>query len=102
MAGLVAAVRLRELGVEPVVLEKGTRPGGSMLLSSGGVWRHRTLEAFTADCPGGDHALQRAIFERLDDSLDWLERAGAPVLERETRNPLTVGRRFHTRGLTEA
>jgi succinate dehydrogenase/fumarate reductase flavoprotein subunit len=102
MAGLVAAVRLRELGVEPVVVEKGARPGGSMLLSSGVVWRHRTLEVFTADCPGGDPALQRAIFERLDDNLDWLERAGAPVLERETRNPLTVGRRFHTRGLTEA
>src|SRR5262245_27844096 len=102
MAGLVATVRLRELGVDAGVLEKGTRPGGSMLLSSGVVWRHRTLEAFAAECPSGDPALQRVIFERLDDSLDWLERVGAPVLEHETRNPLTVGRRFHTRGLTEA
>jgi NADPH-dependent 2,4-dienoyl-CoA reductase/sulfur reductase-like enzyme len=39
MAGLVAAARARELGAEPVVLEKGNRAGGSMLLSSGVVWR---------------------------------------------------------------
>ena len=31
MAGLVAAARLRELGAEPVVQEKGDRVGGSML-----------------------------------------------------------------------
>jgi succinate dehydrogenase/fumarate reductase flavoprotein subunit len=102
MAGLVAAARLRELGIEPVVVEKGTRPGGSMLLSSGVVWRHRSLEAFIADCPGADVRLQTAVVERLDEALDWLEGLGAPVLESETRNPLTIGRRFDTRGLTEA
>ena len=31
-----------------------------MLLSSGVVWRHRTLDEFRAECPGGDPALQRA------------------------------------------
>ena len=46
MAGLVTAVRARELGLAPVVCEKGTRPGGSMLLSSGVVWRHAEWEAF--------------------------------------------------------
>ena len=54
MAGLVAAARARELGAAPVVLEKGNRPGGSMLLSSGVVWRHHSLEDFQAECPGGD------------------------------------------------
>ena len=54
MAGLVAAVRLRELGVETVVLEKGTRAGGSMLLSSCVVWRFRTAEEFARECPAGD------------------------------------------------
>ncbi len=102
MAGLCAAARARELGAEPVVLEKGDRPGGSMLLSSGVVWRYRTLEEYRAQCPGGDPALQRLIVERLDDALDWLERLGAPVGARETGNPLTVGRRFEPRGLTEA
>ena len=82
MAGLVAAARLRELGVEATVLEKGDRPGGSMLLSSGVVWRHRSLADFRAECPAGDPALQALIVDRLDDGLDWLESArrgaGAP------------------------
>ena len=102
MAGLVAAARARELGVDAVVLEKGDRPGGSMLLSSGVVWRYRSLELFREQCPGGDAALQRAVVERLDDALGWLERLGAPVVWRETRNPLTTGMRFQPRGLTDA
>ena len=102
MAGLVTAARARELGAEPVVLEKGDRAGGSMLLSSGVVWRHRSLDDFRAECPGGDPALQRLIVERLDEALEWLERLGAPVVSRETGNPRTVGWRFEPKGLTEA
>lgn len=102
MAGLVAAARLRELGVDATVLEKGDRAGGSMLLSSGVVWRHRSLEAFREECPGGDPLLQETIVERLDESLGWLESLGAPVVERETGNPLTTGRRFDPHGLVEA
>ncbi|HEY2602787.1 MAG TPA: FAD-binding protein [Thermoleophilaceae bacterium] len=101
MAGLVAATRARELGAAVELFEKGERPGGSMLLSSGFVWRHRDFDAFRAECPGGDPELQRLVYERLDHGLDWLERLGAPVSERETGNPLTVGRRFDTRALTE-
>ena len=73
-----------------------------MLLSSGVVWRHRDFERFRAECPGGDAALQRLVFERLDADLDWLEALGAPVLERETGNPLTTGARFDTAALTDA
>src|SRR5437764_5712711 len=102
MAGLCAAARARELGLQPRVWEKGGRPGGSMLLSSGVVWRHRTLDEFRRECPGGDEGLQRQIVERLDDALDWLESLGAPVVARETLNPRTVGRRFDPRGLTRA
>jgi succinate dehydrogenase/fumarate reductase flavoprotein subunit len=102
MAGLVAAARLRELGREVSVLEKGDRPGGSMLLSSGVVWRYRDFDEFRRQCPGGDAILQRLVWERLDDALAWLERLGAPVVARDTRNPLTTGRRFDTRGLTDA
>lgn len=100
MAGLVAAARARELGASVEVYEKGDRAGGSMLLSSGFAWRHRSFEDFRAECPGGDPALQRVVYERLDDGLDWLESLGAPVLERDTGNPLTVGRRFDVHGLT--
>jgi fumarate reductase flavoprotein subunit len=102
MAGLCAAARARELGAKPVVLEKGDRPGGSMLLSSGVVWRYRSFEDFRAQCPAGDLALQQLVFERLDEGLTWLESLGAPVVERVTGNPLTTGVRFDPRGLTEA
>jgi fumarate reductase flavoprotein subunit len=102
MAGLCAAARARELGAWPTVLEKGERPGGSMLLSSGVVWRYRTFEDFRRECPDGDPSLQRLIVERLDDALDWLESLGAPVVRQETGNPRTIGRRFDPRGLTAA
>lgn len=100
MAGLVAAARARELRVECVVLEKGDRPGGSMLLSSCVIWRHRELDDFRRECPGGDPALQRALVDELDDALDWLESRGAVPTARETGNPRTVGRRFDPVELT--
>lgn len=101
MAGLVAAARARELGAGVVLFEKGDRPGGSMLLSSGVVWRYRDFDEFRRQCPNGDAALQRLIWERLDEALDWLELlgvAGSP----HTTNPLTTGRRFDPGNLTEA
>jgi succinate dehydrogenase/fumarate reductase flavoprotein subunit len=101
MAGLCAAARARELGAEPVVYEKGTRPGGSMLLSSGFAWRYRSYDLFREQCPGGDPQLQRLILERFDDALDWLESLGVELLTRETGNSLTVGARFDPRQLVE-
>jgi succinate dehydrogenase/fumarate reductase flavoprotein subunit len=102
MAGLCAAARARELGVATTVIEKGDRPGGSMLLSSGVIWRYRSLADFRRECPNGDPRLQALIVERLDDALDWLESLGAPLVAAKTENPRTVGRRFDPRGLTEA
>lgn len=102
MAGLVAAVEARSLGADVVVHEKGDRPGGSMLLSSGVVWRHRDFDEFRHECPGGDRALQRLVHERLDDDLRWLESIGARVRTRSTGNRATTGARFCTRSLTEA
>ena len=102
MAGLAAAARARELGADVVVHEKGDRPGGSMLLSSCVVWRYRDFERFREECPGGEPDLQRVVWEGLDDALAWFERLGAPVVTRETGNPLTTGVRFDPAGLTEA
>jgi succinate dehydrogenase/fumarate reductase flavoprotein subunit len=102
MAGLCAAARAAELGLGAVVLEKGDRAGGSMLLSSGVIWRHRTLDEFREDCPRGDPVLQAVLLDRLDAALGWLESLGAPVLARETGNPRTVGVRFDPAGLTVA
>ena len=102
MAGLCAAVRATQLGARPLVLERGVSPGGSLRLSSGDVWRHREWEDFRRECPGGDPALQRLLWERLDDALLWLRSLGAPVVASETGNPLTTGVRFEPAGLVEA
>jgi succinate dehydrogenase/fumarate reductase flavoprotein subunit len=102
MAGLATAARARELGASVLVLEKGDRPGGNLPLASCVVWRHRDWERFREECPAGDPALQRLVYERLDDGLAWLESLGAPVTERDTGNPLTTGRRFDPPGLVRA
>jgi succinate dehydrogenase/fumarate reductase flavoprotein subunit len=102
LAGLVAAARLRELGCEVDLTEKGTRLGGSMLLSSCVVWRHREWQDFRGECPAGDERLQRLVWERLDDAVAWLVSLGAPVVWDETGNPRTVGKRFDPHGLTAA
>jgi succinate dehydrogenase/fumarate reductase flavoprotein subunit len=102
MAGLSAAARARELGAAPLVFEKGTRPGGSMLLSSGVIWRFREWDDFRTECPTGDERLQRVVWERLDEGIAWLESLGAPVVAHETGNPRTVGKRFDPQRLTEA
>jgi succinate dehydrogenase/fumarate reductase flavoprotein subunit len=101
MAGLVCAARARELGLRPRVVEKGTRAGGSMLLSSCVVWRHVDFDAFRVECPGGDEALQRLIWERLDEALAWLVSLGANPVWDDTENPRTTGKRFDPRALTE-
>src|SRR5262249_61556056 len=94
MAGLCAAARARELGASPTVFEKGDRLGGSMLLSSGVVWRYRTFDDFRRECPEGDPRLQRVIVERLDDAFDWLQSLGAPGLQPQTRSPPPTAGRF--------
>ena len=101
MAGLVCAARARELGQAARLIEKGTRAGGSMLLSSGVIWRHLEWEQFRAECPAGDPELQRLIWERLDDALDWLVSLGAEPVWQDTQNPLTTGKRFDPRALTQ-
>jgi fumarate reductase flavoprotein subunit len=101
MAGLVCAARARELGLKPRVVEKGTRPGGSMLLSSCVIWRHRDWDDFRRECPDGDEVLQRLVWERLDDALAWLVSLGAEPVWDDTENPLTTGKRFEPHALTD-
>jgi fumarate reductase flavoprotein subunit len=102
MAGLVAAAEARRLGAAPAVFEKLGRPGGSMRLSSGVIWRHREFARFREECSSGDPDLQRLLFDRLDADLHWLESLGAPVVARGTGNPLTTGVRFDPDQLTAA
>jgi succinate dehydrogenase/fumarate reductase flavoprotein subunit len=94
LAGLIAALRAAELGASVVLLEKGDRPGGSFLLSSGYVWSYEDLPTFRREAPGGDAALQKLILDRLGPGLDWLESVGGALLSRETGNPITFGARL--------
>src|SRR5437879_12743744 len=101
MAGLVCAARVRELGLRPSVHERGSRPGGSMLLSSGVVWRHRLFEDFRSECPGGDERLQRLIWERLDDAVAWVDSLGAGPAWHVAGQRRSDGRRDDARALLE-
>src|SRR5829696_912763 len=94
LAGLTAALRAAELGARVTLLEKGDRPGGSFLLSSGYVWSYRDMATYRSEAPGGDIVLQKLILDHLGSSLGWLENAGGVLLSRETGNPLTFGARF--------
>ena len=94
LAGLTAALRATELGARVTLLEKGDRPGGSFLLSSGYVWSYRDMPTYRTEAPGGTVALQRLVLDRLGFSLNWLEGAGGTLLSRETGNPLTFGAQF--------
>jgi hypothetical protein len=82
--------------------EKGARVGGSMLLSSGVIWRYAEWDEFRRQCPDGDEALQRAVHDGVDEAIDWLRGCGAVVTEESTGNPLTRGKRFDTRELCMA
>jgi len=94
LAGLTTALRATELGARVILLEKGERPGGSFVYSSGYVWSYRGMQTFRSEAPGGDAALQRLILERLESGLNWLGDSGGVLLSRETGNPLTFGARF--------
>jgi succinate dehydrogenase/fumarate reductase flavoprotein subunit len=94
LAGLTAALRAAELGARVTLLEKGDKPGGSFVYSSGYIWSYVDLPTFRREAPGGDAILQRLILERLESCLTWLEDEGGPLLSRETGNPLTFGARF--------
>ena len=67
----------------------------SRAASSGGT---ATSRSSAARCPGGDEALQRLVWERLDEALDRLPVASEPY----DANPLTISRRFDPRALTDA
>ncbi len=92
--GLVATLRVTQLGARVTLLEKGDRLGGSLIYSSGYTWSYRDLETFRREAPAGDPTLQKLILECLEESLDWLEDLGVTILTPETGNPLTFGARL--------
>jgi succinate dehydrogenase/fumarate reductase flavoprotein subunit len=82
MAGMAAAARAAELGLEVVVAEKGDEVGGSAALSAGVVWTAPDVETARRVAPEGDPALQRALVEGFDGAIERVRAAGVAVSER--------------------
>jgi succinate dehydrogenase/fumarate reductase flavoprotein subunit len=84
IAGLAAAARAAELGLEVVVAEKGDAVGGSAALSAGIVWTAPDVETARRVAPEGDPALLRALVEGFDAAIAHVRDAGVAVSERWT------------------
>ena len=83
MSGLCAALAAAEQGARVLVLEKGTRLGGSMYLSNGIVWSFARAEDVRARLPEGDAALQDLVVEQLPAGLEWLASHGVALQPKE-------------------
>jgi succinate dehydrogenase/fumarate reductase flavoprotein subunit len=79
MSGLCAALAAAEHGARVLVLEKGTRFGGSMALSNGIVWSFARAEDVRARLHEGDVALQDLVVQQLPAGLEWLESHGVQL-----------------------
>lgn len=81
IAGLVTAVEAAEHGqdADVVVLEKGTRAGGTSLLSGGTFYCYETVEELRERDPKGDRELQELVVRRHDEGWQWLEDHGVPL-----------------------
>ena len=83
MAGLCAALSAAERGARVLLLEKGTRFGGSMALSNGIVWSFMRSEDVRARVPEGDPALQDLVVQELPAGMDWLVAHGVQLQPRQ-------------------
>jgi len=100
MAGLVCALTAQEQGADVLLLEKGTRFGGSMYLSTGAIWTYDSYEQWRECVPNGDPELHRLIFDNIDESYEWLEDHGVELSDPDLDLPGT-GRQFDPPTLTE-
>ncbi len=70
MAGLCAALAAAENGARVLVLEKGTRFGGSMALSNGIVWSFGSSDDVRTRLREGNPALQDLVVEQLPAGME--------------------------------
>jgi succinate dehydrogenase/fumarate reductase flavoprotein subunit len=82
IAGMAAAARAVELGLDVVVAEKGDDVGGSGALSAGIVWTAPDLETARRVAPEGDPALLRALVEGFDAAIECMRGGGVAVSDR--------------------
>jgi succinate dehydrogenase/fumarate reductase flavoprotein subunit len=102
MAGLCASVAALEAGARVITLEKGSRAGGSMLLSGGLIWTFSDQARLRREIAEGDAALQDLVVERLDESLAWLARQGVALGKQQDFMWYGLGRAAAPPAMTEA
>ena len=101
MAGLAAAAEARRLGADPLVV-RSCRAGRLDAAVERRDLAARGFEPFREECPEATSASSACSPSASTPTSHWLESLGAPVVERETGNPLTTGTRFDPGGMTEA
>jgi succinate dehydrogenase/fumarate reductase flavoprotein subunit len=79
MAGLCAAVRALQQGVKVLLIEKGTRFGGSMALSNGTIWSFVDAAVLKQHVPEGNPTLQEMLVEQLPYAFEWLTELGVQL-----------------------
>lgn len=82
MAGLAAAATAAEGGAKVLVVEKGSRPGGSAALSVGMFWAIPDFESLRRRVPLGDPDLGRAVVEDYPAAVEAIRETGVSVGER--------------------
>jgi succinate dehydrogenase/fumarate reductase flavoprotein subunit len=93
MAGLCASLAALEQGARVLIVEKGRRHGGSMLLAGGLVWTLDSVDRLAAHMPGGNEVLQELVINDLGASLDWLASQGVSAGPLEPHKSFGHGRR---------
>ncbi len=102
MAGLCAAISALEKGANVLVLEKGTRFGGSMWLSNGLIWTFSSQADVRKHIPDGDEALQDFLVDSLPESLVWLVSQGVELEPEQSFQSYGWGRRSNPAQMTPA
>jgi succinate dehydrogenase/fumarate reductase flavoprotein subunit len=101
MAGLVSAAQILEHDTNVIVLEKGSRLGGSMYLSAGVIYTYDSLQALRDEIPEGDEELQRLIVESKESDLQWLDDLGITLTDIDIDLPFGSGRQVDPKGFTD-
>ncbi len=100
MAGLCAGVSATEAGARTLVIEKGSRVGGSMRMSGGTVWTAPSMEVMERFVPGGDRIRQEQLVRDITPGLEWLAVHGVP-LGGVIQGEFQTGREVDVDALTE-
>jgi NADPH-dependent 2,4-dienoyl-CoA reductase/sulfur reductase-like enzyme len=89
MVGLAAAA-VAEAGAQVIVVDKGSRPGGSAALSVGVFWAPPDFQSLRERVPLGNMALGRAVVEAYPGAVEEIRSMGIEVGE-QRRGVMTIG-----------